>query len=325
MSLLEIRDLRVSYSTRAGVLKAVRGVDLTVEEGDALGVAGESGCGKSTIASAILRLLPDNATVSGSILIDGDDIFAMNPGELRAVRWTKAAMVFQGAFNSLNPVQRIRKQIREPIEIHGTVSGPAVDRRVEDLMERVGLPASRADDYPHQLSGGQRQRVLIAMALACEPRLLIADEPTTALDVMVQAQVLGLIDDLRRDMGLGVVFITHDLSVLASLCDRIMVMYAGETVEEGSAADLLREPSHPYTAGLSSAFPIIGDPRSRLAPRGLPGDPPDPGNLPEGCVFRERCPIARDSCATSGRVELRTLSSGRRAACLRLDGEAIDE
>ena len=270
--LLDVRDLHVTYSTRAGDLPAVRGVDLELERGETVGIAGESGCGKSTIASALLRLLPEGTRTSGQVLLNGEDIMAMKPGRLRAVRWAGAAIVFQGAMHALNPVRRVRWQIAEAIRLHATVPADQVDARVDSLMTKVGLPARRADSYPHELSGGQRQRVMIAMALACDPQLLIADEPTTALDVMVQAQVLALLQSLRAELGLAMILITHDLSVLADACERVAVMYAGRIVEQGPADVLMNDPKHPYTAALAGAFPTIGDQVSRKAPHGLGGE-----------------------------------------------------
>jgi peptide/nickel transport system ATP-binding protein len=318
MSALELRDLSVTYRTEGGDVPAVRGVNLTIEAGDTVGLAGESGCGKSTIAGAVLRLLPAGTRVDGQVLLDGEDVYAMKPGRLRAVRWTSAAIVFQGALHSLNPVHRVGAQIAEAIRIHGTVDAATARARVGDLLERVGIPASRASRYPHQLSGGQRQRVLIALALACEPKLLIADEPTTALDVMVQAQVLDLLAELQRDQGLAMLFITHDLSVLTSACRRLAVMYAGRIVETGLGADVFREPQHPYSRALASAFPTIGDPSSRLRPSGLAGDPPDPSALPSGCPFHPRCSVAVDACLTTD-VQLRTLGAERSAACVHVE------
>jgi peptide/nickel transport system ATP-binding protein len=314
MSVLELRDVHVTYRAGGIVVPAVRGVDLTIGAGETVGLAGESGCGKSTIASTVLRLLPRSAIVSGEVLLGGEDVNAMTPGRLRAVRWTQAAIVFQGALHSLNPVQRVGRQIAEAIELHAP-NGKSAHRLVAALLERVGLPAARADEYPHQLSGGQRQRVLIAMALACEPALLIADEPTTALDVMVQAQVLALLAELQRDAGMALLFITHDLSVLTSTCRRLAVMYAGRLVEEGPAHDVVARPQHPYTRALAAAFPTIGDPASRLRPAGLPGDPPDPTNLPSGCPFHPRCDVALPSCAEQP-IELRPAGPGHQAACV---------
>jgi len=315
MSVLELRDLSVTYRTESGDVPAVRGVNLTIADGDTLGLAGESGCGKSTIAGAVLRLLPANTRVEGQVLLGGEDVYAMNPGRLRAVRWTSAAVVFQGALHSLNPVHRVGAQIEEAIRIHGLGDAAGARRRAGELLERVGIPASRASRYPHQMSGGQRQRVLIALALACDPKLLIADEPTTALDVMVQAQVLDLLAELQRDHGLAMLFITHDLSVLTHACRRLAVMYAGRIVEEGAAGEVFADPQHPYSRALASAFPTIGDPASRMRPSGLAGDPPDPSALPSGCPFHPRCSLAVDACATTD-VQLRSAGAGRSAACV---------
>jgi peptide/nickel transport system ATP-binding protein len=319
MSVLEVRALRVEYGTEEGPVPAVRGVDLGIEEGETLGLAGESGCGKSTIAHAVLRLLPPGSRVTGSVLLDGEDVLSMTYRRLRAVRWEEAAIVFQGAMHSLNPVRRVGSQIAESIRIHRPEmpDGEAA-ARVRDLVERVGLPPGRARDYPHELSGGQRQRIMIAMALACSPRLVIADEPTTALDVMVQAQVLTLLKALQREFGLALLFITHDLSVLAEVCDRIAVMYAGRIVEEGRAGQVFEEPAHPYTRALAGAFPRIGVPADRHTPAGLGGDPPDPQQIPPGCSFHPRCP-ARFAPCDEVDPPLLPAGEGRRAACLLYD------
>jgi peptide/nickel transport system ATP-binding protein len=244
--LLQFRDLHVVYRTASGPLPAVRGVDLDVAAGESVGVAGESGCGKSSLASTVLRLQPSNADVTGQVLVEGEDVLDMRWGDLRALRWAGASMVFQGAMHSLNPVRRVGVQIAEPIRLHDeSVSPHAADARVGELLEQVGLPAARAAAYPHELSGGQRQRVMIAMALACRPRLLVADEPTTGLDVMVQAQVLTLLTDLVRELDLGLLMISHDLSALSTTCDRVVVMYGGRIVEEGTAAEVFDDPRHP--------------------------------------------------------------------------------
>jgi peptide/nickel transport system ATP-binding protein len=315
VAVLSLRNLAISYRTQAGFVPAVRGVDLDVEKGKVLGLAGESGCGKSTIAHAILRLLPPSAEVSGEVLLGGENVLDMSFGRLRAVRWAEGAIVFQGAMHALNPVKRVRDQIAEPMLIHGQAGVGDVSNRVGELLEHVGLPARRAASYPHEFSGGQRQRVMIAMALACNPDLLIADEPTTALDVMVQAQVLRLLKNLQDELGLAMLFITHDLSVLAEVSDRIAVMYAGRIVEEGPAATTFEAPAHPYTRALSGAFPTIGDPAFRLAPSGLPGDPPDPRSIPAGCPFHTRCPEAFDECPERD-PPLFEAGAGHRAACL---------
>lgn len=320
MTLLSVRDLAVTYAAAAGPVPAVRGVSFDLERGGSLGLAGESGCGKSTLANAVLRLLPAGTRVEGQVFLEGEDVLSMRPGRLRAVRWTEGAIVFQGALHALNPIRRIGEQIAEPIALHRTESTrAAARRRVGELLEQVGLPAGRARSYPHELSGGQRQRVLIAMALACDPALLIADEPTTALDVVVQAQVLALLGRLQVERGLAMVFITHDLSVLTGVCARLAVMYAGRVVEEGPGRALFSAPRHPYTRGLAAAFPTIGDPLSRMRPTGLSGDPPDPAALPGGCTFHPRCPVVFDRCPV---VDPRLVAAGegRRAACLLVGG-----
>jgi peptide/nickel transport system ATP-binding protein len=321
--LLSVRDLHVTYPSRSGPVPAVRGVDLELGAGETVGLAGESGCGKSSLAGALLHLLPKGTAVTGEVLLDGEDVLTMKPGRLRAVRWTDMAIVFQGALHTLNPVQRVGGQIGEAIELHSPkLGGRAVNAQVGELLELVGLPARRARDYPHQLSGGQRQRVLIGLALACEPRLLIADEPTTALDVMVQAQVLRLLADLRKEFGLAVVFITHDLSTLAAVCERIAVMYAGRIVEQGLSAEVLETPAHPYTRALAAAFPTIGDPAFRMAPAGVAGDPPDPRELPGGCPFHPRCSVAVEACG-SAPMELWDAGPGRTAACVHVPGAPV--
>ncbi|WP_037571206.1 ABC transporter ATP-binding protein [Phaeacidiphilus oryzae] len=311
--LLRVRDLRVAYP---GGVPAVRGVDLELAAGQRLGLAGESGSGKSTLALALLRLLPPGTLVTGRAELHGQDLLGLPWGRLRAVRWAGASVVFQGAMHALNPVHRIGEQLAEPILLHERgVRRPAARRRAGELLEQVGLPAARARAYPHELSGGQRQRVMIAMALACSPDLVIADEPTTALDVMVQAQILELLGRLVGERGIGLLMISHDLAVLAETCDRIAVMYSGRIVEEGPAGSLFTDAAHPYSAALGSAFPRIGDPAARMRPRGLPGDPPDPLAPPPGCAFHPRCPSARPECARSDPA-LTAAGPGRRAACL---------
>ncbi|APU14848.1 MULTISPECIES: ATP-binding cassette domain-containing protein [Actinoalloteichus] len=297
MTLLELRDLTVDYRSTRGPVPAVRGVNLSLDAGQTLGLAGESGCGKSSVAMSVLRLLPRTAQLGGEVLLDGEDVRTMSWSRLRAVRWAGASVVFQGAMHALNPVRTVGEQIAEPIRLHGIdasasasppgtgTTAPAdsagkggraatggnsrpsssrVDRRVVELLGQVELPAGRASAYPHELSGGQRQRVMIAMALACSPRLIIADEPTTALDVIVQAQVLELMTRLVADRGLGLMMISHDLSVLASCCERLAVMHEGKIVEEGPAKAVIADPEHAHTRALAAAFPEVGDPASRL-------------------------------------------------------------
>lgn len=321
MTLLELRDLSVTYRSARGPVPAVRGVSLRLEKGESLGIAGESGCGKSSLALAILRLLPRTAKVTGEVRFDDEELLTATWGRMRAVRWAGASIVFQGAQHSLNAVHRVGAQIAEPIMLHSNATPAAAVKRAGELLEQVGLPTARARNYPHELSGGQRQRVMIAMALACSPELILADEPTTGLDVMIQAQVLRLIGGLVAEHGIGLMLISHDLSVLASSCRRVAVMYAGSVVEEGPAQQVFTDPQHPYTSALAAAFPKIGDPESRLAPRGLGGDPPDPAELPTGCPFHPRCAVAVDKCLTVD-VELWPAGDERRAACIHVLSEA---
>ncbi|MFI6389257.1 ABC transporter ATP-binding protein [Nonomuraea sp. NPDC050547] len=315
MSLLELDDLHVTYRIASGEVPAVRGVSLKLAAGAALGVAGESGSGKSTLAMSLLRLLPADARVTGKILLDGEDVLTMKWGRLRAVRWAEASIVFQGAQHGLNPVRRIGDQIAEPLLVHGLAKPEGARKRVAELLDQVGLPSWRARSYPHELSGGQRQRIMIAMALACEPRLIIADEPTTALDVMVQAQVLTLIKELVASQDISLIMISHDLSVLADVCGELAVMYAGRIVENGPSHEVFHDAKHPYSKALAAAFPTVGDPVSRMAPKGLGGDPPDPMQLPGGCSFHPRCPVAVEACPTLD-TELWSAGAGRSAACV---------
>jgi peptide/nickel transport system ATP-binding protein len=311
-----MQDVHVTYRSHDGWVPAVRGVDLSVAAGEVVGIAGESGCGKSTLISTALRLFPKSAQVTGRVLLGGEDVLTMRWSRLRAARWDEAAVVFQGALHSLNPIQRIGKQLAEPIALHDpSATRVGNDEKIAGLLAAVGLPTRLARAYPHQLSGGQKQRVLIALALACDPQVLIADEPTTALDVMVQAQVLELLTGLARDRSMAVLIISHDLSVLATTCDRVAVMYAGRVIEQGPARQVFEAPQHPYTRALTRAFPIIGDSASRYAPTGLPGDPPFPGDLPSGCPFHPRCPDARLMCPTTD-VHLVPAGNGQAAACV---------
>lgn len=316
-TLLQIEDLEVTYRSERGDVPAVRGVSLSVAPGEIVGIAGESGCGKSTMASTVLRLHSKQARVTGRVLVNGQDVNALSWGALRRMRWRDAAMVFQGAMHSLNPVQTVGAQIREPITVHEpALAEPALTARTAELLEMVGLTAVHGESYPHQLSGGQKQRIMIAMALACRPQLLIADEPTTALDVKVQSQILDVLTGLVADLGLGLILISHDLSVLSSVCDRVAVMYAGRIVEEGPAQAVFAAPAHPYTRALAGAFPTIGDPAARYRPEGLPGDPPDPIHVEHGCAFAPRCPAVQDACLAD-RPTLENGVHGRRVACLR--------
>jgi peptide/nickel transport system ATP-binding protein len=316
-ALLEVRDLAVTYRSGDRAVRAVRGVSFALGAGQTLGMAGESGCGKTTVALSLLRLLPPTAAIGGQILFKGDDIIGLGWQKLRAVRWAGASVVFQGAMSSLNPVQKIGDQIREPILLHERVPRRAAEARTAELLDSVGVSARRAASYPHELSGGQRQRVMIAMALACQPDLIIADEPTTALDVIVQAQILQLLTGLVQERQICMIMISHDLSVLADTCERLAVMYAGRLAEIGPSREVLATPAHPYTGILSRAFPQTGDPASRFAPSGLPGEPPDlRADLP-GCPFAPRCPEVMDECRTRD-VELWPAGQQRESACLKV-------
>jgi peptide/nickel transport system ATP-binding protein len=314
-ALLEVSDLRVEHRGNP----IVDGVDFTLDPGEALGLAGESGCGKTTTALALMRLLPPALEQKGSITLRpaGHDepinIDRRTETGMQLVRWRHVSLVFQGAMNSLDPVQRIDAQISEAIRLHAkSGSAEQVSARIGELLETVGLTAGLGRRYPHQLSGGQRQRVMIALALACRPSVVIADEPTTALDVVMQAQVLELLERLRGELGLALILISHDLGVLAETCDRIAVMYAGRVVETGPVASVFEAPQHPYTKRLLDTLPVIGGPRGLAVP--IPGGPPDPADPPEGCRFHPRCPYAAERCLQEDPA-LREVVPGQRAAC----------
>jgi oligopeptide/dipeptide ABC transporter ATP-binding protein len=315
--LLEVRDLSVTYGTGQQSVRAVRGVNFSLHAGETMGMAGESGCGKTTVALSLLRLLPTTAKLSGEILFKGEDIVGLGWQKLRAVRWAGASVVFQGAMSALNPVRTIGEQICEPIVLHEKVTQAVARTRAAELLDSVGVPSARRASYPHELSGGQRQRVMIAMALACQPDLIIADEPTTALDVIVQAQVLELLTGLVRERQISMIVISHDLAVLGETCGRLAIMYAGRMAEVGPSRQVLAAPRHPYTRILARAFPRMGDPGSRMAPAGLPGEPPDLRDDITGCPFAPRCPEVVADCLTR-EIELWPAGEQRHSACIKV-------
>lgn len=296
MSMLEIKNLTVNFKSRAGIVHAVQEANLWIDEGQLLGLAGESGCGKTTTALAIPRLLQDNAIIpNGEIFFNGENLLNKTEKEMRAYRWKQISVIFQGAMNALNPLKTIGKQIAEPILLHEpeTSTKEATDRSKE-LLEQVGIAANRFSNYPHEFSGGMKQRVMIAMALACKPALVIADEPVTALDVMIQAQILELLKELSKTFSLSMIMISHDLSVLSELCDKIAIMYAGRILEYGDSEKVFTDPKHPYTDRLMHSLPNIHG--EKVFVDGIPGYPPNLLNVPKGCPFYNRCLIRQPYC-----------------------------
>ncbi len=314
--LLEVRDLRVAYRDGGRIVPIVDGASFELRRGEALGLAGESGCGKTTTALSLLGLLPSGLRrVGGELTLRSERgvmlLHRRTPTGWRDLRWRTVSVVFQGAMNALDPVMRIDRQIGEAIRLHEP--GADVDARVAEVLERVGIPRSRRDQYPHEFSGGMRQRAMIALALACGPELIIGDEPTTALDVMTQGQILQLLEELRRDLGLALLLITHDLSVIAETCDRVAVMYAGQIVEQGPVKDVFAAPKHPYSERLLAGFTHVGGPRA--LGEAIPGTPPLPGHVFEGCRFADRCHRVFDECR-AGPPPLVVDASGRESRCL---------
>jgi oligopeptide transport system ATP-binding protein len=318
MAVLEVKDLQTSFFTREGVVKAVDGISFEVEKGETLGIVGESGCGKSVTALSIMGLIPKPPAkiVGGQVLFDGKDLTKLDDRQLQNVRGRQIAMIFQDPMTSLNPTLKIGTQITETLRRHFDTSKEEARKRAIELLEEVRIPraSERLDDYPHRFSGGMRQRVMIAIALSCNPRLLIADEPTTALDVTIQAQILDLLDELRREHEMAMILITHDMGVVAEVCDDVAIMYAGQIVEQAAALDLFGQPEHPYTEALLGALPKLeGDEAEIRSGRltAIPGRPPDLINPPEACRFSPRCPYAdRDDTCTRVPPELREIRPG---------------
>jgi len=316
MALLDVHDLSVDYLTDDGAaLHAVENVSFSLEEGRSLGIVGESGCGKTTVMMALLRLLPEEGRiVHGQVLFNGQDLLQYSEAEMRRVRWRDISMVFQGAMNALNPVRTIESQIVEPLRLHGVADHQTARQRAGELLELVGIPARRSRQYPHQYSGGMRQRAIIAMALACTPSIIIADEPTTALDVMIQAQILELLERLQAGLALSLIMVTHDLGMVAETCDDMLVMYGGAVAEYASSDTIFNAPRHPYTQRLLEAFPDVEEPGSALA--SIPGNPPRLDDLPPGCRFEPRCGCQwREAICARETPPLIELEPGHRVAC----------
>lgn len=326
--LLELEDLTTVFSLQRGLVRAVEGVDLRLGEGEILGLVGESGCGKSVTLLSILRLVPSpGRIVRGKVLYKGENLLEKSIGEMRKIRGREIAMIFQDPTTTLNPVFTVGEQVRESLRIHGLFGGSklpwpfdrgrraAEKRRVLEIMEEVGIPSSkyRYHGYPHEFSGGMQQRMVIAIAVACQPRLLLADEPTTALDVTIQAQILDLLKRINREYSTGIILVTHDLGVVAEFCHHIAVMYAGRIVERGAIEEVIRDPKHPYTQGLLRSIPHITQQRKRIKP--IPGEVPEPIDLPEGCAFYPRCEMAKEECRGS-EIPVREIDGGRLVRCV---------
>jgi len=313
--LLEIQDLVVEYHTSEAIIHAVNGVNFSINHGETIGLVGETGAGKTTIARSILRILqtPPAKLCGGKIIFEGQDLLELSEVEMRKIRGDKIAMIFQDPMTALNPIEKVGWQIAEAIGLHNDVKRHEAERKAAEMLELVGIPAERLTDFPHQFSGGMKQRVVIAMALACNPILLLADEPTTALDVTIQAQVLEMMRALKARLGTSVILITHDLGVVADICDSVAVVYAGEIVEYGTLEHIFDHPAHPYTIGLFNSLPKLDSTNEPLKP--IKGLMPDPTNLPKGCKFSERCPNATSECSKES-PPIVEISSGHQVKCL---------
>lgn len=314
--LLNIKNLKTYFYTEDGVIKAVDDVSLSIKEGETLGVVGESGCGKSITAMSILRLIPNppGKIIDGEIIFDGEDLTKVSDAHIRKIRGNKISVIFQEPMTSLNPVFTIGDQIIEAIVIHQNMNQEQARKKAIEMLKLVGIPRAEevVDAYPHELSGGMRQRAMIAMAMACNPKLLIADEPTTALDVTIQAQILDLMRDLKNKTNTSIMLITHDLGVVAEMADHVVVMYAGKVVEEANVLEIFKNPMHPYTVGLLESKPILNQDKDRL--NSIPGQVPNPLNMPEGCYFHPRCSKAMDICKKQ-QPTLSTVKDGHKVAC----------
>ena len=321
---LSVRDLVVEYTAEEQVIHAVNGVSFDLQRGKTFGLVGETGAGKTSTAKAILRILPDPPAKirSGEVYLDGVNLLEISEKEMRKVRGRRVSMIFQDPMTALNPIMKVGDQISEVIKLHNKLTRREATERAAEMLEMVGIPGDRYEEYPHQFSGGMKQRVVIAMALACSPELLLADEPTTALDVTIQAQVLEMINKLKEDFDTSMIMISHNLGVVAEVCDDIAVIYAGEIVELGSKEAIFDRPSHPYTLGLFEAVPTLDDEKDRLNP--ISGLPPDPSNLPAGCHFGPRCPYATDRCSMEENALLQ-IEPGHFMRCIRdLNSEGQD-
>ena len=324
MNLLEIKDLTIHYMTDDGEVCAVNGIDLSLEKGDTLGLVGETGAGKTTTALGILGLIPDppGKVLGGEILYNGEDLLKKTDKQMQKIRGGEISMIFQDPMTALNPVLPVDRQIAEVVALHEKCGKPEAERRALQMLELVGIPAERGGDYPHQFSGGMKQRVVIAMALACNPHLLLADEPTTALDVTIQAQVLDMMKELKEKSGTTMILITHDLGVVAETCNKVAIMYAGQIVEFGTLRDVFKGTAHPYTKGLFDSIPSLTGNERRLKP--IIGLTPDPADLPSGCPFHPRCPMAQDRCREAAPVAA-AVSPGHICRCHLAGSEVTDD